>query len=84
MVKIKCKELEIEIVAIERDKDHSHMFLNCLPTLSPSDIMQQIKGYTSKILREEFNKLSKMLVYGQEVILSQQQEMYVVKQSKSM
>ena len=36
------------------------MFLNCLPTLSPLDIMQQIKGYTSKILREEFVELSKM------------------------
>lgn len=31
-----------------------------LPTLSPSDIIQQIKGYTSKILREEFFELSKM------------------------
>ena len=60
LVKLKCKELEIEIIAIECDKDHSHMFLNCLPTLSPSDIMQQIKGYTSKILREEFSELSKM------------------------
>ena len=60
LVKTKCKELEIEIIAIECDKDHSHMFLNCLPTLSPSDIMQQIKGYTSKILREEFVELSKM------------------------
>ncbi len=50
LVKLKCKELEIEIIAIECDKDHSHMFLNCLPTLSPSDIMRQIKGYTSKIL----------------------------------
>ena len=36
------------------------MFLNCSPTQSPSDIMQQIKGYTSKILREEFLELSKM------------------------
>lgn len=60
LVKIKCKELEIEIIAIECDKDHSHMFLNCLPTLSPSDIMQQIKGYTSKILRKEFSELFKM------------------------
>lgn len=31
-----------------------------LPTLSPSDVMQQIKGYTSKVLREEFAELSKM------------------------
>ena len=60
LVEIKCKELEIEIIAIECDKDHTHMFLNCLPTLSPLDIMQQIKGYTSKILRDEFSALSKM------------------------
>lgn len=60
LVKMKCKELEIEIIAMECDKDHSYMFLNCLPLLSPSDIMQQIKGYTSKILREEFYELSKM------------------------
>lgn len=36
------------------------MFLNGLPTQRPSDIMQKIKGYTSKILRKEFNQLSKM------------------------
>lgn len=55
-----CKEMEIEIIAIECDKDHCHIFLNCLPTLSPSDIMQKIKGITSKILRQEFQVLSKM------------------------
>lgn len=60
LVKEKCKEMEIEIIAIECDKDHTHMFLNCLPTQSPYDIMQNIKGYTSKILREEFQELSKM------------------------
>jgi len=60
LVNLKCKELNIEIIVIECDKDHSYMFLNCLPALSPSDIMQQIKKYTSKILREEFSELSKM------------------------
>lgn len=60
LVNIKCKELNIEIIAIECDEDHTHIFLNCLPTFSPSDIMQQIKGYTSKILRDEFAELSKM------------------------
>lgn len=58
LVAIKCKELEVEIIAIECEKDHAPMFLNCLPTLSPADIMRQLKGYTSKILREEFPKLS--------------------------
>jgi len=60
LVKMKCKELEIEMIAMECDNDYSPMFLNCLPILSPSDIMQQIKGSTSKILREEFYELSKM------------------------
>lgn len=55
-----CEEMEIEIIAIECDKDHTHMFLNCLPTQSPADIMQKIKGVTSKVLRDEFFQLKKM------------------------
>jgi putative transposase len=55
-----CDTLEIEILAIECDKDHTHMFLNCPPTLSPSDIMRNIKGISSKILRSEFKELEKM------------------------
>lgn len=60
LVKSICNELEIEIIAMECDKDHSHLFLNCLPTLSPADIMQKIKGVTSRELRKEFPQLSKM------------------------
>lgn len=60
LVAQKCKEMDIEIIAIECDKDHTYMFLSCLPTQSPSDIMYSIKVYTSKILREEFVKFSKM------------------------
>ena len=60
MVKFICEEMEIEIIAIECDKDHVHMFLNCMPTLSPSDIMRKIKGVTSRVLRDEFPKLNKM------------------------
>lgn len=60
LVSIICKEMNIEIIAIECDKDHTHMFLNCLPTMSPADVMQKIKGATSKILREEFKELEKM------------------------
>lgn len=55
-----CKELEIEVISIECDRDHTHMFLNCLATLSPADVMQKIKGRSSKIIREEFKELSKM------------------------
>ena len=60
LVKYICKEMDIEIIAIECDKDHTHMFLNCLPTLSPADIMRKIKGVTSRVLRDEFEELKKM------------------------
>lgn len=52
-----CEELEIVILALECDKDHTHMFLNALPSLSPADIMAKIKGVTSKKIREEFPHL---------------------------
>ena len=52
-----CKELEIEVLVLECDKDHAHLFLNAPPTFSPADIMAKIKGVTSKKLREEFSHL---------------------------
>ncbi|MGF9831403.1 IS200/IS605 family transposase [Bacillus anthracis] len=52
-----CNELDIVIIAMECDKDHVHLFLNALPTLSPADIMAKVKGVTSKRLREEFSHL---------------------------
>ncbi|MEB8898048.1 IS200/IS605 family transposase, partial [Bacillus cereus] len=53
-----CIELDVVIVAMECDKDHVHLFLNTLPTLSPADTMAKIKGVTSKRLREEFPHLA--------------------------
>lgn len=55
-----CKELEIEIIAIECNIDHAHLFLNCPPSLSPADIMKKLKGHTSHTLRDEFPILSGM------------------------
>lgn len=60
LIQLKCQELEIEIITIECDKDYVHIFLNCSPTYSPSNIVRNIKSYTSKILRKEFLKLNKM------------------------
>lgn len=46
-----CQENEWNILAIETDKDHCHLFVNVQPTYSPSDIMKVIKGKTSRTLR---------------------------------
>lgn len=53
-----CSDLDIEIIAIECDKDHCHLFVNALPKLSPSDIMAKVKGVTSRIIRQEFMHLN--------------------------
>ena len=52
-----CEELDINMIALACDKDHTYMYLNAPPTLSPADIMAKIKGVTSKQLREEFPHL---------------------------
>ncbi|MDR9854838.1 IS200/IS605 family transposase [Paenibacillus sp. VCA1] len=65
-VEIRFKELLAEIchqnnwiiVAMEVMPDHVHLFLNGLPTDSPSDVMAKVKGVTSRILRQEFEHLA--------------------------
>ncbi|MER3428741.1 MAG: IS200/IS605 family transposase [Pyrinomonas sp.] len=62
-VKTRFKELVSEIcqendwisIAMETMPDHVHLFLNCLPTDSPSDIMAT--RITSRCLRQEFEHL---------------------------
>lgn len=56
----KAEELECEIVALEIMEDHVHLFLSSPPTLAPDQIMFRIKGYTSRVLRQEFPHLLKL------------------------
>lgn len=53
-----CKEQDWLIVAMEVMPDHVHLFLNGLPTDSPSDMMAKVKGVTSRRLRQEFKHLA--------------------------
>ena len=50
----------MEILAMECHKDHVHLFLSVLPQFSIPEIMQSIKGKTSRMLRMEFPELAKM------------------------
>lgn len=53
----KAKEIGCEISIQEVMPDHVHIFTKTKPTLAPHYIVQQLKGYTSRILRKEFPKL---------------------------
>jgi putative transposase len=53
----KAKEINVEIVSMEIMPEHIHLFIKDSPVDSPHFIVQQLKGYTSRILRREFKTL---------------------------
>ena len=55
-----CRTEEIEILQGAVSSDHVHVLLSCPPNLSPSKIMQLIKGKTSRKLLMEFKHLQKL------------------------
>jgi putative transposase len=54
-----CSELEVEIVKGHVSKDHVHLFVSCPPHVSPSYLMQRVKGKSSRKLLQEFSHLNK-------------------------
>lgn len=55
-----CKANELEILQGHVSKDHVHLFVSAQPNISPSKIMQYIKGKTSRKLMMEFKHIQKM------------------------
>ena len=53
----KAKLISVEIISLEVMPEHIHAFIKSSPVDSPHWIVQQLKGYTSRILREEFSSL---------------------------
>ena len=53
----KAKDLDLEIVEINIQSDHVHLFVRSKPIHAPHFIVGQLKGYTSRILRKEFAQL---------------------------
>jgi putative transposase len=40
--------------------DHVHLFVNCPPTLAPCEIIFRVKGWSSRVLRQEFPHLPRL------------------------
>lgn len=57
----KAQYLGIEIEAIEIMPDHVHLFITGYPTEAIQHIVNQLKGYTSHVLRSEFKELTTRL-----------------------
>lgn len=54
-------EIDSEVIALETDQDHVHLFVNSHPRLAPYQIMHKVKGYTAHTLRKEFPWLKQKL-----------------------
>ena len=57
----KASEHNWEIKSLEVMPDHVHLFISVSPLDAPHYIVQQMKGYTSKRLRDTFPKLKSRL-----------------------
>lgn len=58
---VKAQELGLTLHTMEVMPDHVHLFVESDPSLSPAKIAAQLKGYTSRILRQEFRFLRSQL-----------------------
>ncbi len=52
-------KLNIQIISGSVSSDHIHLFISFPPNLSPSKIVQQLKGITSRKIQQEFPDLKK-------------------------
>lgn len=50
-------ELEMKILALEIMPDHVHVFIEADPVMGVAEIVNRLKGITSRVLREEFPEL---------------------------
>lgn len=57
----KCEELGLIIHNISVIPDHLHIFLEGDPRLCVAEIVNRLKGYTSRVLRQEFPELRSRL-----------------------
>jgi len=57
LLNVKAQELCVDIEKMEVMPDHVHLFVKTSPVNAPHYIVQQLKGYTSRILRGEFKSL---------------------------
>ena len=54
-----CEANSLTIIRGNVGRDHVHMLLSCPPTMSPSKMVQLLKGRSSRIIQEEFPELRK-------------------------
>ena len=61
LLMVKAKELGLTLHTMEIMPDHVHLFVESAPDIAPAKIAAQLKGDTSRLLRQEFRLLRSQL-----------------------
>lgn len=61
LIREKQHEYEYQIIEVETQPEHVHLLIEIPPIHSVDKIVGKIKGYTSKVLREEYPSLKSRL-----------------------
>ena len=59
MVRQGCEAREMRVISGNIRPDHVHVLVSAPPWISPSQIMQYLKGRSSRLLQDEFPELKK-------------------------
>jgi putative transposase len=59
MVRQGCEAKEMTVISGNIRPDHVHILVSAPPWISPSQIMQYLKGRSSRLLQDEFPELKK-------------------------
>ncbi len=57
LVEAKCKEKGWDILTVTIQPDHIHLIVRVWPSDSASEVIKELKGYTSFFLRKEFQSI---------------------------
>jgi len=60
----KLDELKIEIVTMKGGPDHLHLFVANCKNIAPSEIIRQLKGFSSFMMRKNHKKLFGYYLWG--------------------
>lgn len=60
LLREKAAEINVTIMHLAVEPDHIHLFIDCPQDIAISQIVFRLKGYTSRVLRQEFEHLRRM------------------------
>jgi len=63
-IRAKIDELKVRIVTMRGGKEHLHIFVADCKNIAPSELIRQLKGFSSRMMRKNHWSLFRHLLWG--------------------